>query len=192
MMRRVILCMVAIAICFAAGAQVVPFVTIQPSAERLAGGGAHVATPDNLPITANVFEIGVGKTLWQTKAIDYNLTNIDARVQITPALTAGLAVTSNSMDEMTLYGENGQGLGTSQPTELCAGIVLAYNPAGNLFVNVAGKYIRSALTDNDDATCFAADLGAIWRFAQSISAGIKVENIGGTIDYGYGAYPLWT
>lgn len=192
MMRRLISCMFALAMAIAAGAQAVPFVTIQPSAERLAAGGAHVATADNYPLSGSAFEAGVGKTYWQTGAIDYNLTNIEARVKLTPKLTAGLLVTTNSMAEMTLYSESGQPLGTSQPTELCAGIGLSFNPARQLVVNITGKYIRSALTDTYEASCLAADLGAIWRFDGPFAAGICIENIGEGIDYGYGKYPLPT
>ena len=196
MIRCIATILLSTALAIAARAQAVPFVTIQPSAERLAAGGAHVATPDNYNLTESLLEVNVGKTLWQTRAINFNLTNLGARFKVTPDLTASLTVTSNSMAEITLYGDSGQVLGTAMPNELCAGIYVAYNPIRPLIINLTGKYIRSALTDTEEASSLAADIGVIWRFGKwthyPFAVGIRVENLGKGIDYGYGSYPLPT
>ena len=192
MIRRlaIVLCLLTTAL--SAAGQAVPFVTIRMDAGELAFGGAHVAAEHLLPLTDNIFEAGIGKTFYQTRGINYNLTNLEARVRVIEGFTAGIDYISNSMGEMTLYSDNGQPTGTFQPNEMSAALRLSYNATKKININAAGKVIRSALTDEHTGQCYAADLGAIYKISNSFSAGIAVENLGGDINYGYGAYPLPT
>lgn len=190
MTRRLSMILLFAALAIQAHAQAVPFVTIQRTAESLALGGAHVAGPWNLPLEANVFEAGIGKTYWQKSAINYNLTNVDARVRVLDNLSVGLLFTYNNMEETTLYSSSGQPLGTTQPTELYAGLTASYAPVEKLALNLSGKYIHSALTDHNTAGAPAFDIGAIWRVGRSVSLGVLGENLGPAISYGYGSYPL--
>ena len=175
-----------------AAGQAVPFVTIRMDAGEQAFGGAHVASDNLLPLSDNIFEAGIGKTFYQTGGINYNLTDFLARVRIIDVLTAGIEYTSNNMGEMTRYSNDGQPLGTFQPSEMSVTLRLSYNPIKRLNINAAGKIIRSALTDDNTGQCYAADIGAIYLIGSSFAAGIAVENLGGDINYGYGAYPLPT
>ena len=192
MMRRIAIMIVLLTTALSAAGQAVPFLTIRMDAGEQAFGGAHVASANLLPLKNNIFEAGIGKTLWQTSGINFNLTNVSARVRIVEGLTAGIEYTSNKMGEMTLYSENGQPTGTFQPGEMAASLRVSYNPLQKLNLNAAGKIIRSALTDDNTGQCYAADLGAIYKIGNSFAAGIAIENLGGNIDYGYGAYPLPT
>ncbi len=192
MMRRLIIFLCMLTAALNAAGQAVPFLTIRMDAGEQALGGAHVASGNLLPLTGSVFEAGVGKTLYQTSGINYNLTHVSARVRIIDGLSAGLEYTSNNMGEMTGYSSNGQPTGTFQPSEMSAALRVSFNPIEKLNLNAAGKLIRSALTDDHSAKCYAADLGAIYKISDSFAAGIAIENLGGDIDYGYGAYPLPT
>ena len=192
MMRRLAILLFMLTVALSAAGQAVPFLTIRMDAGEQALGGAHVASANLLPLTDNIFEAGIGKTFWQTSGINYNLTNVSARVRIVEQLTAGIEYTSNKMGEMTLYSENGQPTGTFQPGEMAAALRVSYNATKKFNLNAAGKLIRSSLSDNHTAQCYAADLGAIYRIGNSFAAGIAIENLGGDIDYGYGAYPLPT
>ena len=120
MIRRlaIVLCLLTTAL--SAAGQAVPFVTIRMDAGELAFGGAHVAAEHLLPLTDNIFEAGIGKTFYQTRGINYNLTNLEARVRVIEGFTAGIDYISNSMGEMTLYSDNGQPTGTFQRNTLCA------------------------------------------------------------------------
>ncbi len=192
MMRRLVTIVIALMSALQVMAQAVPFVTIRMDAGQQALGGAHVADASLLPIKETLFEAGIGKTLWQTDGIGYNLTNIEARVRIVESLAIGLEYTSNNMGEMNLYSDNGQPKGTFQPGEMCAGLILSYNPLGRLNIHAEGKMIRSSLTEANPAKGFAADVGVIYMISDSFRAGIAAENIGAALDYGYGAYPLPT
>ena len=192
MMRRFTIFIMLLTATLSAAGQVVPFLTIRMDAGEQAFGGAHVASANLLPLKDYIFEAGIGKTLWQTSGINYNLTNVSARVRIVEGLTAGIEYTSNKMGEMTLYSDNGQPLGTFQPSEMAAALRLSFNPLKKLNLNAAGKMIRSSLTDDNTGQCYAADLGAIYKIGKSFAAGIAVENLGADIDYGYGAYSLPT
>ena len=192
MMRRLVIMFCMLTVALTAAGQAVPFVTIRMDAGEQAFGGAHVASINLMPLTDNVFEAGVGKTFYQTSGINFNLTNISARVRLIESLSAGIEYTSNNMGEMTGYSSNGQPTGTFQPSEMMAALRLSFNPIERFNLNAAGKMIRSALTDDHTAKCFAADLGAIYKISDSFAAGIAIENLGGDINYGYGAYPLPT
>ena len=180
MMRRLVTIVIALMSALQVMAQAVPFVTIRMDAGQQALGGAHVADASLLPIKETLFEAGIGKTLWQTNGIGYNLTNIEARVRIVESFT------------INLYSDNGQPKGTFQPGEMCAGLILSYNPLGLLNIHAEGKMIRSSLTEANPAKGFAADVGVIYIISDSFRAGIAAENIGAALDYGYGAYPLPT
>ncbi|MBR5034395.1 MAG: PorV/PorQ family protein [Bacteroidales bacterium] len=192
MMRRIVILLCMLTAALDAAGQAVPFLTIRMDAGEQAFGGAHVASRNLLPLSDNIFEAGLGKTLWQTGGINYNLTNILARVRIVENLTAGIEYTSNNMGEMTLYSDNGQPMGTFQPGEMMAALRLSYSPSKKLNLNAAGKIIRSSLTDDHTGRCYAADLGAVYRINNAFAAGLAIENLGGKINYGYGAYPLPT
>jgi long-subunit fatty acid transport protein len=192
MMRRLAIILILTAVSLQAAAQAVPFVTIRTDAASLAMGGARVASEELLPISGGVFQAGVGKVLWQTKAINYNITGIEARVRILDNFTAGIDYTSNRMDEMNLFSDNGQPTGTFQPSEMSAALRLSYNVSGRFNLNAAGKMIRSSLSDSHTASAYAADLGAIFIINDNLRAGAAIENLGGKMDYGYGSYPLPT
>lgn len=190
MIRRIVISIILALLPLAARAQAVPFVAILHSSENLAMGGAHIATPDNSPLSGAIVEIGADKIYWRRNAINYNLTNYAARVGILPSLCVGLDVTTNAMEEMTLYNENGQRMGTTLASELCAALNVTYAPLPTTVFRLTGKYIRSALTDNDYANCPAVDIGGIWKINGQIAVGAAIENLGPDIDYGYGGYPL--
>lgn len=192
MIRRLLLSLIMMAATLCAAAQAVPFVTIRTSTSQLAMGGASAAWSEDFTHGENIFEAEIGKTFWQTKAINYNLTNYSARVWAVPSLAIGLKCTTNSMGEIELYSDNGQPLGTFRPSELCATLDLTYKPLTNIALGVAGKIIRSSLTDSNAANCFAADISAKWQVSKLFTIGLAAENLGGDINYGYGAYPLPT
>lgn len=182
--------MAALTLAVAARAQAVPFVTIPHSTASLALGGAHAATPEAAPMKETSFEAGVDKLFWQTSAINYSITNYAARARVIEVLTLRFEYTTNSMEEVTLYSDTGQALGTTQPNEMSAALSASFAPVKNIFIMAKGKYIHSSLTDTYDATGWAADLGAVWQVSKPLAIGLLAENFGTGIDYGFGEYPL--
>lgn len=192
MMRRLAISVLMLCLSLAAAAQVVPFVTVRMSARQLALGGAHAADPEPLDSAATVFEAAVSKVLWQKSAIDYNLTDYRAGAWIARSLRLGLDITTNNMGEMVTYSDNGQPLGTFQPSELMAAIDVCYKPSGKIAILAAGKMIRSSLADNYSARAYAIDIEGRWKVSKNIYTGFAVNNLGQAIGYGYGSYPLPT
>lgn len=192
MIKRVVIAVILLSAALGAAAQAVPFITLRTSTDQLAMGGVSAAWGDEFNRGDNVFEAGIGKTFWQTSAINYNLTNYSARVWAIPSLAIGLKFTTNSMGAIDLYSENGQPLGNFQPSELCGGLEVTFMPFKSLSIGVAGKFIRSSLTDQNSARTFAADIMGRWKISNYLTAGVAIENLGKEIDYGYGAYPLPT
>lgn len=190
MIRRTLTTLIAMALAVAAWAQAVPFVTIPHPTSSLALGGARAATPEAAPMNETAFEAGVDKLFWQTSAINYNITNYAFRARVIEALTLGFEYTTNSMEEMTLYSDTGQALGTTQPNEMSAALSASYAPVKNIYILARGKYIHSSLTDTYDATGWTADLGVVWQVIKPLSVGLLAENFGSSIDYGFGDYPL--
>ena len=192
MIRRLLLTLLLVSAAIGSSAQAVPFITLRTSALEAAMGGASVANADDFLHGDNLFEAGIGKTFWQISAINYNLTNYPARVWAIPQLAIGLKCTTNSMGETELFSDNGQPLGTFRPSELCAALDITFKPISNVAIGVAGKIVRSSLSDQNSARCFATDLSLKWHIIEALTAGLAVENLGGKLDYGYGAYPLPT
>ena len=190
MIRRALTFIFAIALAVTASAQAVPFVTIPRSTANLALGGAHAATPEAAPMSGNSFEVGIDKLYWQRSAINYNITNYALRAHVIAPLTLGFEYTTNAMEEMTLYSEAGQALGTTQPNEMCAALSAALSLTSRSYLVAKGKFIRSSLTDTYSASCWAADVGAVWQISKPIAVGLLAENIGSKLDYGFGEYPL--
>jgi len=189
-MRRFIVIIILIALSIQAQAQSVPFVTIQAASDNLALGGAHVAGPYSMPLDKNNLEAGFGKTLWQTKAINYNLSNIMIRLRVIQGLTLGFEYTANSMDKYVIYDVNGNPKGNYQPNEMYAGLNIWFSPIEKLALRVSGRYIRSSLAADTDAQTFAADVCGVYKIGKMLNIGLEARNIGNKLNYGYGEYAL--
>lgn len=192
MIKRLSTVILALVIPLMAIAQAVPCVTIRTSASELSMGGVCAASGSDFEQRPGIFEAEIGKTFYQTSAIGYNLTNYMARIWAMKNLSFGFKCTTNSMKDIELYGSSGQPLGTFHPSELSAGLEFKFLPISNLSFTATGKLIRSTLAENHSAKCMAADLCGRWQPVRNITAALAVENLGGEVDYGYGAYPLPT
>jgi len=190
MKKLCLICLLLCAIKSISFAQSVPFVTIQPFAENLALGGAHVATPSSLPLASSRMEVGYGKTFWQTKAIHYNLNNLRIRLRIIPGFTLGFEYTDNSLDKYEIFDANGNSKGMYQPNEMYAGASICFSPVKALSLDITGRYIRSSLASDTDAQGFAADIRGVYRLSPMLNIGVEARNLGAEIDYGYGTYKL--
>ena len=192
MMHRLIITAALLAASLAASAQAVPFVAIRTSAKELSMGGAHASGSELFSGSGSVFQAGLDRVWWQTGIAGYRLTGLQAKVNVTGSFALGLEMTSNSMDEMTLYSDNGQPLGTFQPNEMMLALAASVKPVKNIALAASAKMIRSSLTDSNRAAAFAADLLGSWQISSALTAGISINNLGQDVDYGYGAYKLPT
>ena len=192
MMRRLAITALLLAAALAAKAQAVPFVAVRTSAKELSMGGAHASGVDLFSGQEAVFQAGVDRVWWQTKSAGYRLTGLQARVNLAPGFALGVSLGSNAMDEMTLYSENGQPLGSFQPNEMVLAMGACFKPVKAIALEAAAKIIRSSLTDSNRARAFAVDLLGSWKISSALTAGIAINNLGQDMDYGYGAYKLPT
>ncbi len=161
------------------------YLSIPSSAERLALGGYDNALPQLQ--SGDLLEAGFTKTLWQTKGINYNISNVSAIVRPLSFLAAGLEFSSNQMAEYDGYDDRGNPTGIYRPYEMCARAEVRLYPFRSLTLSLSGRLLHSSTGSNRDAQSLAADFGCSYTFAGIVTVGVQGKNIGGALDYGNGS-----
>ncbi len=166
-------------------AQPASYLSIPNSAERLALGGYDNALPELQ--SGELLEAGFTKTLWQTKGIDWNISDLRATVRPLTFLAAGLEFSSNQMAEYDSYDDRGNPTGSYQPYEMSVRAEVRIYPFRSLTLSMAGRVLHSSLGSAFDAQSFSADFGCSYTFKRIVTVGLQGKNIGGKLDYGSGS-----
>ena len=198
-MKKLIISIAALGLCFAAGAQNLP--ELSNDARSMGMGGSGVAiTPSAMSIYNNIAAIGlsddkgavsVGYSPWMNdKEPGNNIYSLGAFYRIGDRHAVSIGSRYFNMKNISItdaMDENGNALDPfkAKPWEVTIDAGYAFTINDNMAVGATVRFMNSELDSekSDAATAFGVDLGYYFR-KDRISAGLVLSNVGTELDYG--------
>lgn len=130
---------------------------------------------------------GASFGLWQPSYAEDMILGLGVACKISERLALGIQGKSFGQHSYDIVTESGSVKSTFTPKDLAFGMGAAYAVTDFLSVGIAGRLVKSTLSEDASATVLGIDAGLFLK-KNALSAGLSINNFGSKVNYGKGSY----